>query len=207
MSQFPQTQRRSWELEYGTVNKVVFNFFNAVYAWMAVGLAVTAAVAWYVAHNTSLFHAIYGSPLKWVLILGSVAIAWTTGSVALRISAAAATAMFLAYAAMVGALISGIFLVYPSSTLVAALAMTGGVFGGMTIYGYVTKRDLTKMGSILIMCFWGLFLASIVNIFFANSFLDWVITYGILIVFVGLTAYDTQKLRVIAEQIGTNSDL
>ena len=80
--------------------------------------------------------------------------------------------------------------------------MTGGVFGGMSVYGYVTKRDLSRMGSILIMCFWGLFLASIVNMFLANSALDWVITYGVLAVFIGLTAYDTQKLKEIAVQVG-----
>jgi len=207
MSQFPQSQRRSWGLEYGTDNKVVFNFFNAVYAWMAVGLAVTAAVAWFVSQSSVALHLIFGTPLRWALILGSVAIAWGVGSVALRISAAAATALFLVYSALVGAMISYIFLIYPTTTLVSALVVTGGTFGGMSLYGYVTKRDLSGMGSILIMCFWGLFLASIVNVFVASNAFSWFITYGVLVVFIGLTAYDTQKLRVIAEQIGTNSDL
>ena len=139
MSQFPQSQRRSWGLEYGTDNKVVFNFFNAVYAWMAVGLAVTAAVAWFVSQSSVALHLIFGTPLRWALILGSVAIAWGVGSVALRISAAAATALFLVYSALVGAMISYIFLIYPTTTLVSALVVTGGTFGGMSLYGYVTK--------------------------------------------------------------------
>ncbi len=154
MSQFPQTRRV--ELEYGTDDRAVFNFFNAVYAWMAVGLAVTAVTAWFVSQNTQIMAAIFGTPLRWVLILGSVAIAWGVGAVAMRISAMAATALFL-LSALVGAMISYIFLVYPTNTLISALIVTGGTFGGMSLYGYVTKRDLSKMGSILIMCFWGLF--------------------------------------------------
>jgi FtsH-binding integral membrane protein len=207
MSQFPQSESRRWELEYGTDNKVVFNFFNAVYAWMAVGLAVTAVVAYFTSQSQAAIQAVYGTPLKWVLFLGMFAIAMGVGAAAMRISAAAATALFLLYASLMGVLLSGVVLFYDPKTIVTALALTGGVFGGMSVYGFVTKRDLTRIGSILVMCVWGLILASVVNIFIASSALDWIICYAVLAVFIGLTAFETQKLRNIAEQVGTNSDL
>jgi FtsH-binding integral membrane protein len=206
MSQYPYA--RKVELEYGTDEKVMFNFFNAVYAWMAVGLAVTAVVGWLGSQSTAFLSAVYGSKFGYIGIgLAAFAIAWAVQGVALRISAAAATGLFLLYSAVIGALISGIFVIYPSSTLFSAFVITGGVFGGMSVYGFITKKDLSTMGSILIMCVWGLILASIVNVFMANSLFSWIITYGVLIVFIGLTAWDTQKLKAIAMATQGNRDL
>jgi FtsH-binding integral membrane protein len=113
----------------------------------------------------------------------------------------------MVYAAVIGAIISWIFIVYPDSTLGAAFLVTGGTFAAMSIYGFVTKRDLSTIGSYLTMAAFGLFFASIANIFFANDALSWVITYGILAVFIGLTAYYTQQLRDTAVQIGENGEL
>lgn len=206
MSQYPYA--RKVELDYATDEKVVFNFFNQVYAWMAVGLAVTAVVAYAISLSPAVMSAIYGNRMGYILIgLGAFAIAWGVQSVALRISAAAATGLFLVYAAIIGALISGIFVFYPNSVLFSAFVITGGVFGGMSVFGFVTKKDLSSIGSILIMCVWGLILASIVNIFVASDAFSWVITYGILIVFIGLTAWDTQKLKAIALATQGNKDL
>jgi FtsH-binding integral membrane protein len=203
---FPQT--RVQKLEYGTDERVVFNFFNTVYAWMAVGLAVTATVAYLVAQSPAALSIIYGSRAGLAVGgLAAFAIAWGVQSMAMRISPAAATAMFLLYAAVIGALLSGIFLTYKLGTIGSAFVITGGVFGGMSVYGFVTKRDLTSMGSILIMCAWGLFLASLVNIFLASTVFSWFITYAVLAVFIGLTAYDTQKLREIALQLQGNPSM
>ena len=206
MSMHPQT--RAYELEYRTDDKVVFNFFNTVYAWMAVGLGVTATVAYLVSQSDAALRIIYGG--KGALVVGGLAafaIAWAVQSMAMRISPIAATALFLVYSALIGALISGIFLMYDMGTIGAAFLITGGVFGGMSVYGFLTKRDLTSMGSILIMCAWGLFLASIVNVFFASNALSWIITYAVLAVFIGLTAYHTQKLRAIAVSLEGNPSM
>ncbi len=206
MSQFPFA--RKVELEYGTDDRVMFNFFNAVYAWMAVGLAVTAVVAYAVSQSPALMNGIFANKGGYLLIaLGAFAIAWGVQKAALSISAAAATVLFLLYAAVIGALISGIFLVYSTSALTTSFLLTAGVFGGMSIYGFITKRDLTRIGSILVMCVWGLILASVVNLFFYSDLVSWVITYAILLVFIGLTAYDTQKLKAIAEATRGNRDL
>jgi len=200
---FPSEQaRKPIELEYGTTDKSTFNFFNTVYAWMAVGLAVTACVGIMVSRSPQVMKFMFANQYVYVAaILGSVAIAWSVGSVALRVSAMAGLGMFLVYAALVGVLTSYIYVAYSMDTIGAAFLMTAGVFGGMSVYGFITKRDLTSIGSILVMCFWGLLLASIVNIFLASNALSWVITYAVLAVFIGLTAYDTQKLKNIAQQL------
>ncbi len=199
---------RPWELEYGTDEKVIFNFFNAVYAWMCVGLAVTAVVAYLCSLNPALLRAVYGSRMGYMVIgLAAFAIAMSVQSVAFRIGATAATGLFLLYAAVIGALISGIFLIYSPTVLISSFVLTAGTFGGMSVYGFVTKRDLTSIGSILIMCAWGLFLASMVNIFVASDVFSWIITYAVLGVFVGLTAYDTQKLKALAEQTAGNQNM
>jgi FtsH-binding integral membrane protein len=206
MSQFPQSQRRSWELEYGTDDKTTFNFFNAVYAWMAVGLAVTAAVAWFVSQS-QLVYITGGKGFAVAFMLGAALLAFAVQGVALRLSVAAATGLFLLYAALIGFAISPIFLVYQMNTIVAAFVMTGGVFAVMSVYGFVTKRDLTSMGSFLVMAMVGLFLASLVNIFLANNALSWIITYAVLAVFIGLTAYRTQQLKEMAIQLSGNADM
>jgi uncharacterized protein len=209
MSMFPQSSRRPVELEYGTTDRSTFNFFNAVYAWMAVGLAVTAAVAWGVSQSPALLKVVYGggSGMMLVWALGLFAIAWFTQTAALKMSAAAGTAMFLLYATLMGALLSGILIVYKLQTIGVAFLLTGGVFGAMSLYGFVTKRDLTTIGSYLVMAFVGLFIASLVNIFLANNALSWVITYGVLFVFIGITAYETQKLKVLAQQFEGSPDM
>ncbi len=196
MSNFPQS--RPYELGYGTDSKVLFSFFNTVYAWMAAGLAVTATVSWLAAQNLALMQAMANRGIMVVLFLGAALIAWGVSSAAGRISVAVATVLFMVYASVIGLAIAPIFHIYKMETIGAAFLMTGGVFGVMSVYGFVTKRDLSSMGSILIMLVVGLFLASLVNIFLASSALSWLITYAVLGVFIGLTAYETQQLRVIA---------
>jgi FtsH-binding integral membrane protein len=177
----------------------VAQFFNTVYAWMCVGLALTAVVGWYVAHNAAALGLVYSSRGAYTAIaLVAFAIAWFVQSQAGKLSVPVATTMFLVYAATIGALFSGIFLIYPAKTLVAALVLTGGTFGAMSVYGFVTKRDLSRIGAIFVMLALGFVIASIVNIWLASAMLDWVITYAILVLFIGITAYKTQQLREIA---------
>jgi FtsH-binding integral membrane protein len=106
-----------------------------------------------------------------------------------------------------GLTLSAIFIVYAHSTIVSAFLVTAGTFGAVSVYGFVTKRDLTQYGSILFMALIGLILASVVNLFFASSALYWIITYAGVLLFVALTAYDTQKLRQIAVQTENNPTL
>ena len=206
MSMFPQSgsTKKTFELDYGTDDRAVFNFFNTVYAWMCVGLAVTATVAWLVSRSLPLTLAFNGRGVAVAMLLGLAVLAYAIRSSAQKIGPGVATALFLLYAALIGAFLSFIFLVYRLETIGAAFVMTGGTFGIMSVYGFVTKRDLTSIGSILIMCAVGLFLASIVNIFIASNAFSWILTYAILGVFIGLTAYDTQMLKNMAYETQGN---
>lgn len=203
MSMYPDTRRVP--LGYATDDRSIANFFNAVYAWMAVGLAVTAVVAWFVSQTPAIRDIIYsGRGMVLVMALGAFGIAWYVQSQIHRISVGVATALFLLYATVIGAMISYVFILYNLKTLGAAFIMTGGVFALMSIYGFVTKRDLTGIGSILVMCAIGLFVASLVNVFLASNALSWVITYAVLAVFIGITAYETQRLKSMAYEFQGN---
>jgi FtsH-binding integral membrane protein len=211
VSNFPNSFGASHaDLDYESrVDSVtVGQFFNMVYAWMCVGLAVTAVVGWLVSHTPALMNLVYASRAGYFIIgLGAFFIAMYVQTQAGRLTVGVSTALFLLYAAIIGALIGGIYLFYPVKTLVSAFVLTGGTFGVMSVYGFVTKRDLSRMGSIAIMLLWGFFIASLVNFWLANNALSWIITYGILILFVGITAYQTQQLRMMAMQFGNNREM
>ena len=186
----------------------VGQFFNMVYAWMCVGLALTAVVGWYVANTPSLLNAIYGSRGGYFMIgIAAIGIAWFVQAQAGRLTVGVSTFLFLLYAAVIGALIAGIFKIYESRTLIAAFVLTGGTFGAMSVYGFVTKRDLSRIGAILVMAALGLVIASLVNFWLANDTFSWFITYGILAVFIGITAWETQQLRYMAGQLAHDREM
>jgi FtsH-binding integral membrane protein len=207
MSMYPESgARKPWELEYARDDKSLSKFFNVVYAWMAVGLAVTASVAYAFSQSRPAMAMLFGHGMGAIIVLwlAMFAIAWGVQTSATRINANVATALFLLYSALMGCFLSWIFFVYPMATIGSAFLITGGTFAGMSIYGFVTKRDLTAIGSFLVMAVWGLILASVVNIFVASNGLSWLITYGVLIAFIGITAYQTQKLKILAQQYGND---
>jgi uncharacterized protein len=206
MSQYPDYSRRV-ELDYGTSERVVFNFFNQVYAWMFAGLAVTGTVAYLVSQNTTMLHYLYSSGLYLPLFLVQVVFVIAIQKAAMRVNVGVATALFLIYAGFLGMMISFIFLVYPIATLASTFMVTAGVFGAMSVYGFVTKRDLTSIGSFLFMGLIGIILASVANYFMHSSALGWAITYIGVFIFIGLTAYDTQKLKEIAISLEGNPQL
>jgi hypothetical protein len=208
MSRFPNPQNaaRPYGLDYSSVGdrSAVASFFNNVYAWMSAGLALTAVVAWYVSTNLALVQWLFGSGIWIALIIAQLVLVFTISAAVNRLSPTAATALFLLYAALMGLTLSVIFLAYTLPSIAGTFLATAGTFGATSIYGYVTKRDLTRLGSLLFMALIGLIIASVVNIFLANSTLYWVITYAGVAIFVGLTAYDTQRLKEIA--IATAND-
>jgi uncharacterized protein len=198
---------RSQPLDYsgGTQDRAVVHFFNAVYAWMAVGLAVTASVAWLVANNAAAFkHVFSGGAMIGIFIVELVLVVAISGAVN-RISATVATALFVLYAALNGLMFSGIFLVYSLPSIAGAFIACAGMFGAMSLYGAFTKTDLSAMGKILFMALIGLVIATVVNIFVASSALYWLTSYAGVVIFAGLTAYDTQRLQGIAVQTSGNA--
>jgi FtsH-binding integral membrane protein len=191
----------------GVRDKAVIHFFNAVYAWMAVGLAVTASVGWLVASNTSaLKHLFSGGALIGIFIVQIILVVAISGAIN-RINAAVATALFVLYAAINGLLFASIFLVYSLPSIAGTFIACAAMFGAMSLYGMFTKANLTSMGKIMFMALIGLIVASVVNFFIANSALYWIISYAGVLIFAGLTAYDTQRLQVIANQTQGNAAL
>lgn len=180
-------------------------FFNAVYAWMAAGLALTGAVAYAVANQ--LLPIPMTSGIFLLLVVVELVLVFTISGAINRISATAATALFLLYSALNGVTLSGIFLLYAHATLTSTFLITAGTFAAMSIVGYTTKIDLTRFGSLLFAALIGIVLASVVNLFWHNAGLYWAISYLGVLLFVGLTAFDTQRLKYIAAQTGNTPAL
>lgn len=167
-----------------------------VYLWMTLALAVTGLTAAYVAMNPGWVYAIAtNSVLFFGLIIAELAVVMILSARIARLSFATAGLMFAAYSVLNGVTLSVIFLAYTMSSIATTFFVTAGTFGAMTLVGYTAKKDLSAMGRVLIMALIGLIIASIVNMFVASSALDWAITYIGVLVFVGLTAYDTQKIK------------
>lgn len=140
----------------------------------------------------------FSTGLVWVLLIVEIGLVVTISAAINRIGPDAATGLFLLYAAINGIVLAPIVLVYTGASIAAAFAVTAGMFGTMSVVGLVTRRDLSSLGSVLFMALIGLVIASIVNLFWANSTLYWIVTYTGVLIFAGLTAYDTNRLRQMA---------
>jgi hypothetical protein len=194
---------QSQPLDYsssGVRDRAVIHFFNAVYAWMAVGLAVTASVAYAVSTNIALMRHFLSTGAMFGIVLVELVLVVAISGAVNRINATVATALFVLFAAINGLMLSSIFLVYTLPSLAGTFIACAAMFGAMSLYGMFTKTDLTSLGKILFMALIGLIVASVVNIFVASSALYWLVSYAGVAIFAGLTAYDTQKLQAIAVQ-------
>lgn len=180
-------------------DQIVAGFMAKVFWWMSVGLALTAATAFLVTQSAALQQFIFGSQITfYVLIGGELLLVMALTAMLDRLSPAAAIIGFCAYAALNGLTMSVIFFVYTASSIASTFVITSGMFGAMAMYGYVTKRDLSGWSSFLMMGLFGVIIASIVNIFMKSDAMSWIISLAGVVVFTGLTAYDTQKLRDVA---------
>ena len=173
------------------------SFVNRVFGWMSAGLALTGFVAWFVANNFAKQIATSGA-LWLILILLEFGLVIGLTAAINRLTAAQATAGFLIYSVLNGITLSIIFLAYPKSTISMAFFTACATFGGMALYGFVTKRDLTSIGSFCGMALWGLIIGTLLNMLFRNEGVSMLMSYLGVIVFVGLTAYDTQKIKQLA---------
>lgn len=168
---------------------------NGVYGWMTFALALSGLCAWLVGTTPNLAKTLLTGGLFWVLVIAEFVLVIVISAMINKLSAATATALFIAYAALNGVTLGFIFIAYTLGSVAVTFLVTAGTFAAMAVIGTVTKIDLSKMGSILFMALIGLIIASVVNIFWANSTLYWIVTYAGVLIFVGLTAYDVQKIR------------
>jgi len=195
MNQFETNYARTAGQIIVTQNTLI----RQVYAWMGAGLAITALLALVTVSSPTLLNAITGNRLVFYgLVFGELALVFTLAGAINRLSATVATLLFIAYSALNGVTLSVIVLVYTANSIASTFVITAGMFGAMSAYGYMTRRDLTSWGSFLFMGLIGVVIASVVNIFVGSSTVSWIISGIGIIVFTGLTAYDTWKIKAMA---------
>jgi uncharacterized protein len=170
-------------------------YMLSVYNYMTLGLVVTGLVAFAVSQSPQLIYAIYGTPLRWVVMLAPIGFALLFGFRIQQMKASTAQILYWAFAAVMGLSLSFIFLVYTGTSIARVFFIAAGTFAGTSLYGYTTKRDLTGFGSFLFMGLIGIVIASLVNLFLASSALQFAISVIGVLVFTGLTAYDTQRIK------------
>ena len=171
-----------------------------VYTWMACGLAMTALTAMIVGRNENWVYTLATSGMYWGLLIAEVVLVIFLSARINKMSFAMAGLMFAAYAILNGVTMSFIMLAYTAESIAQAFFVTAGTFGGMSLVGFFIKKDLSAMGRTLMMALIGLIIATIVNIFWQNSMMASILNYAGVIIFVGLTAYDTQKIKVMLQQ-------
>ena len=171
-----------------------------VYVWMTLALAVSGLVAYYVSGNASIMYSIFANQaVFWILVIAEFGLVIGLTAAINKLSFPVAAIMFLVYSIINGLLLSSIFLVYKIGSIGTTFLVTAGTFAAMAVIGTITKKDLTKMGSILLMALIGIIIATIVNLFLENSTMDIVISALGVLIFTGLTAYDAQKIKLMAE--------
>ncbi len=168
-----------------------------VYNYMVGGLGITGLLAFITANSPAMLNAIYGTPLAWVVMLAPLGMVFFLSFRVHKMSFAAAQTTFWLFAAVMGLSMATIFIIYTPSSITRVFFITSGTFAAMSLYGYTTKRDLTAMGSFLMMGLIGIIIAMVVNMFLASAMMDFVISVLGVLIFTGLTAYDTQKIKEI----------
>lgn len=182
-----------------SLSSYVAKVMRRVYAKMFAGLLLTAVISFLVASSPAMIQLIYSSKIVFFgLIIAELALVFAISGAINKLSSTTASLLFYLYAAINGLVLSSIFFAYSPAAITLTFVVTSATFGAMTIFGYVTRQDLSKIGSILFMALIGLIIASVVNIFLASSAMDFIISIIGVLIFVGLTAWDTQKIKQMA---------
>lgn len=197
-----------WQTASRGIDQAVFDeglrrHMLRVYNYMALGLVITGAVAFIVGTTPALYVPIFSTPLKWVVMLAPLAFVLFFSFRIQSMSASAAQSMFWAFCAVMGLSMASIFLVFTGTSIARTFFIAATMFGATSLYGYTTKRDLSQFGSFLIMGLIGVVIASVVNIFLGSTMLQFIVSVVGILVFVGLTAWDTQSIK---EQYADNFD-
>ena len=191
------------ERSYAEGSSSVYSaLLKKVYLWMALALVVSGLVAAYIAQNPNLLQMVFSGGTLLVLVVAEVALVWILSARIMKMSFATAGLMFLAYSVLNGATLSVIFVAYTQESIATTFYITAGTFAATSLIGYTTKKDMSSFGNFFLMALVGLIIASVVNIFVGSSTLYWIISYVGVLLFVGLTAYDTQKIKNMLTEYG-----
>ncbi len=198
------------------VDQGLRSYMLRIYNYMAIAVAITGVAALASANMafdqstgslTSFGAAIYTSPLKWVIMFAPLGFIFMFGSMVNRVSVSTGQFMLYAFGALMGLSLSSIFLIYTGQSIVQTFFVTAAAFAGLSLYGYTTKRDLSGFGTFLVMGLIGLIIASVVNIFLASSMMSFIISVVGVLIFAGLTAYDTQRLKHMYDHVAGNEQM
>ncbi len=200
------TARTGYRTDQVTIDAGLRAHMIRVYNYMTAGVALTGIVAWFTfsaavtqtsggLELTSFGHAVFQSPLMWVLVLAPLGLVFALSYGINRLSAGTALMLFFVYAGLLGLSLASIFLVYTGESITRVFFISAATFGAMSLYGYTTQRDLTGVGSFMFMGLIGIIIASLVNMFLQSTGLGWAISVIGVLIFVGLTAYDTQNIK------------
>ncbi|WP_291328422.1 Bax inhibitor-1/YccA family protein [Desulfovibrio sp. UCD-KL4C] len=191
-------------------------FMRGVYNWMSLGLLMTAAVAWFAASTPAVMNLVFAQNMEtgaygptmlfWIALVGEVGLVFYLSARIRSLSASAATGLFMAYSGLNGLTLSVLLMAYTASSIFQTFLVTAGMFAALSLYGMTTKKDLTGMGSFMFMGLIGIIIASVVNMFMHSSAMEFVISVIGVIVFAGLTAYDSQKLRDMGEMVPSGDE-
>ncbi len=191
---------------YGTYSTVLTkeqtnSLLRTVYNWMMAGLFISGAVAFFTANSFTMQRFLFGNPMTmWLLLFAELGLVFAISGGINKMASSTAAGLFILFSVVNGLTLSSIFLIYTMGSIALTFFVTGLTFGITSFYGYVTKTDLSSMGRYLFMALIGIIIASVANIFVHSSTLEWIISYVGVILFVGLTAYDTQKIKRMGEQ-------
>lgn len=191
------------------IKSIQTSFINKVYVWMGLALTITGIVAMRVADSGAFMGMFTGASSAmpfYILIAIELGLVWWMVSRIDSMSSGFATGLFILYSALNGVTLSVLFYVYTSASIASTFFITAGTFGVCSAYGYFTKKDLTSIGGFLFMALIGLIIATVVNIFLASSTLYWIISYAGVAIFIGLTAYDTQKIKKMSLEVDAGSE-
>lgn len=189
-------------------SSAVSTLLKSVYMQMAAALSVTGLVAYFLSESPAFWETLATNPsIIWITIIAQFGLVIWLSARLQSMSMSTATLLFIAYSALMGVTMSSIFLVYTMESIASTFFITAGTFGAMSVIGLVTRMDLSRIGSILLMALIGLIIATIVNIFLGSETLYWVISYVGVLIFVGLTAFDTQKIKDMIVQYGSADEV
>lgn len=195
MQQYAQDQIMVSEQELSNARSV---FMNKTYAWMVAGLVITGLTAWQVFESGIYIDILTSSFGLWGLIIAQFGIVIGINAAINKISTLTAGLLFVAFSLVTGTVFSSIFAIYTAESIQNVFFIAAGMFGGLSILGYITKKDLTAMGSFMLAGLIGIIIAGFVNVFIGSSAIYWVTTFAGVVIFAGLIAYDTQKLKEMA---------
>lgn len=191
-NKFDQTTTGAWDIDAG-----LRTYMQRVYNFMALGLGITGITAYLTAQSPEMMHLIFGTPLAYVVLFAPLAMVFFMSARIHKMSFANAQTLFWAYSGVLGLSLASIFMVYTGESITKVFFITSGMFAGTSLYGYTTQRDLSRFGSFLFMGLLGIIIASVVNLFMHSGPMQFAISVLSVLIFTGLTAYDTQMIKEI----------